>query len=225
MHAGQPPTPRRQPAAVPIVEPGIFVVESPTSPGEKGENAWRGYVRDAHDPSARPTVSIRLYRPAVNEQDALLIETRCSSEGVFEFKLDKPAPDGATIEAMAPGYTMERRRLPPPGSLKVHLSTRRRSVITRFTAWARRQIATSGLSEPTPQDVAKRHVGDSNVETWAQDVDHAAFGPTAPNAEVEFELHNRAPGRAPSRAASTIKASKSQIDPQIGGKAPPSTSS
>lgn len=192
---------RRQAAPQPRVEPGIFVV---TEQAEHDQRAgWSGQIRDAHDGAPPTEASIQLWRPALSTDDAILLQLAIGPDGFFDFTLDMPVPEGCTIEVRSPAHTTERRRLPPPGVLRIHLSTRRRTILSRFAAWARRRRRGSSAGEPTPQDVANHHADRPEVASWAHAVDRAAFGPTASDADHASTLQTTEPqtvGPAQSRA-------------------------
>ncbi len=183
---------KRQAAPQPTVEPGIFVVTE--RPEHDDRAGWSGQVRDAHDGAPPPEASIRLWRPALSTDDALLLQLAIGPDGCFDFTPDMPLPEGCTIEVSSPAHTTERRRLPPRGVLRIHLSTRRRTVIARFAAWARRRRLKALAGEPTPQDAANRHTDRPEVASWARAVDGATFGPTAIDADHASTLQATEPG-------------------------------
>jgi hypothetical protein len=181
---------RRRPRPQLALEPGIFVVASEPNPSEP--RRWRGQVLDAHDGTALARVSIQLRRPAVHEEDAVLVATQSDAEGAFVLEPRTEPPEGCRIEVSHTTHSSARRRLPPPGVLRICLSTRRRTVIARFVSWAKRRMPAHAA--PTPAQAAARHADNAAIASWAGQVQDAMFGPDATDAEREYALREAEPG-------------------------------
>jgi len=66
--------------------------------------------------------------------------------------------------------------MPPPGTLVLSLTSRRRTLLGRFVDWAFRDGGWERHGEATPGEVARR-TDRQEVATWASALDEAAFGP------------------------------------------------
>jgi len=95
--------------------------------------------------------------------------------------------------------------MPPPGTLVLSLTSRRRTLLGRFVDWALRDGGWERQGEATPGEVARR-TDRSEVATWASALDEAAFGPE-PLSEAKEQAviarepaHNRKPGLKGNRA-------------------------
>ncbi|HZO13524.1 MAG TPA: carboxypeptidase regulatory-like domain-containing protein, partial [Polyangiaceae bacterium] len=139
-----------------------------------------------------PGVRIVVRAPTL-EGDGVVLSTESDERGRFAFELDK-RPEAAELCATSRSHSEERRPLPPAGTLRIALVTRRRAVLRRLVSWARvRGVPYDQAPEPTPGHV--RGVADRDeVRTWASGVEHAAFGPDEVDEGMETELRDREPG-------------------------------
>ena len=151
---------------------------------------WRGRVLDAHDgtPIANAVVLVRL--PAF---DASGVQRTAQTDEAGTFTLDGGgAGPGAALEVRAPFHTPLAAAMPPPGTLVLSLTSRRRTLLARFVAWAGRDGGWERRGEATPGEVAVR-TDRAEVATWARAVDEAAFGPDALSEAKEQSVVGREP--------------------------------
>ncbi len=136
---------------------------------------WRGRVLDAHDgsPIANAAVLVRL--PSF-DASGVLRTARTDDSGAFTLEGSDSAGPGAALEVRAPFHTPLAAPMPPPGTLLLSLTSRRRTLLTRFVDWAAREGGWDRRGEATPGEVARR-TERTEVAGWAGAVDEAAFGP------------------------------------------------
>ena len=158
---------------------------------------WRGRVLDAHDgsPIANAVVLVRL--PSF-DASGVLRTTRTDENGAFTLEGSESAGPGAALAVQAPFHTALAAPMPPPGILVLSLTSRRRTLLSRFVDWASREGGWDRRGEATPGEVARR-TERSEVAGWAGAVDEAAFGPD-PLSEAKEQAvvareppHNRKP--------------------------------
>jgi hypothetical protein len=175
----------------PVLAPGVHVVRKHA----KDDGKWDGDVIDAHDGAAIAGATVRVRAPTLDGDDAIL-EIVCDERGRFAFELSQ-RPDGAEIVAEASKHSEQRKALPPAGTLRIALITRRRALVRRFVQWAQfRGAPYDAKPEPTPahvRAVASRRDRD-DVERWAGAVERAAFGPGEVDEHVEREVRDAEPG-------------------------------
>ncbi|HEX3849981.1 MAG TPA: carboxypeptidase-like regulatory domain-containing protein, partial [Polyangiaceae bacterium] len=167
-------------------------VRAPVDVIELGDarGGWRGRVLDAHDgtPIANAVVLVRL--PAF---DASGVQRTALTDGSGAFTLDGGgAGPGAALEVRAPFHTPLAAAMPPPGTLVLSLTSRRRTLLARFVAWAGRDGGWERRGEATPGEVALR-TDRAEVATWALAVDEAAFGPDVLSEAKEQSVVGREP--------------------------------
>lgn len=160
---------------------------------------WSGVVRDAHTKQPLGGVAIRLSAPGL-QQVTLLRET--VTDAVGRFRLDKltSLPEGARLSFTLKTHSTLNQLAPGPCAMEVDLVDRRRSLLTAFHEWVARSSLTQAL-EPTPQDVADSagRAADPASATWAKQIDHAVYGPEAPDDILEERLLRERP--TPSQTA------------------------
>jgi len=173
--------------------PTRAAVRAPVDVIEVGaaERGWHGRVVDAHDgkPIANATLFIRL--PAFDGQ-GVLRTAQTNAEGVFAIDGAPIAGPGAALEVRAPWHTSLAAPMPPPGQLVLSLVSRRRTLLGRFAAWTRGDAEWGQRHDPTPGEVARR-AQRTDVSTWAQAVDEAAFGPDPLSETKEQSVVGREP--------------------------------
>ncbi|MEI9938861.1 MAG: hypothetical protein WDO69_16710 [Pseudomonadota bacterium] len=138
-------------------------------------SGWRGRVLDAHDstPIAGAVVLVRL--PAF-DASGVLRTARSDQQGAFILDSEDPPGPGAALEVRAPLHTPLVAPMPPPGTLVLSLTSRRRTLLGRFVEWATHDGGWERHGEATPGEVARR-TDRSEVAKWASALDEAAFGP------------------------------------------------
>jgi len=157
----------RPPARVPV---DVIQIGDPRS-------GWRGRVVDAHDgtPIANAVVAVRL--PAF-DAEGVLQTARCDPDGSFLLEGNETAGPGAALEVRAPFHSPLAAPMPPPGTLILSLTSRRRSLLSRFVEWAAHDRSGEQGREVTPGELS-RHADRREVAAWAEAVNEAAFGPEA----------------------------------------------
>jgi len=152
-------------------------VRAPVDVIEVGDlrSGWRGRVLDAHDgtPIAGAVVLVRV--PAF-DGSGVLRTAQTDSQGAFALESSDPAGPGAALEVRAALHTPLAAPMPPPGTLVLSLTSRRRSLLGRFVEWALHDGGWERHGEATPGEVARR-TDRKEVATWAGALDEAAFGP------------------------------------------------
>jgi hypothetical protein len=192
-----PRSPRRQKPTRRVAQawgrPLLELVER--APGASG---WTGLVVDAHDQFPLAGASLRIRSPSF-VSDAGTAGTVTDSQGTFCLNgAELHSVEGATLEVRAPSYAELRRPLPPPGTLRIALVSRRRALLDDLVRWARRRGHPWWVpAEPTPAHVAHEAEAQRAPETarWARAVQEAAFGPDPPSERTERALS--APSRVP----------------------------
>lgn len=169
---------------------GVSVVHS--SRGRFG--AYTGRVIDAHDgtPVARARVAVEGPSfPGAGGHAEVLASVFADDHGAFAFEL-APSSAGAEIVVEAPLHAELRQRLPGAGVLEIALVSRRRRLLERLVAWARRRGgAFDARPEPTPAQVrraAENVPAGAPVGAWANAVERAAFDRGDVDARVEAEV-------------------------------------
>jgi len=191
---------RRANALVPAHAPRapVDIVEV----GDLG-SGWRGSVLDAHDgtPIVDAVVLVRL--PAF-DGSGVLSSARTNAEGAFALEGSRSAGPGAALEVRAPFHTPLAAPMPPPGTLVLSLTSRRRTLIGRFVDWALHDGGWERHGEATPGEVARR-TDRNEVASWASALDEAAFGPEPLSETKEQAVIAREP---PHRQKHALKADR-----------------
>jgi len=160
-------------------------------------SGWRGRVLDAHDgtPIANAVLLVRL--PAF-DTSGVLHTANTDEQGTFVLEGPRSPGPGAALEVRAPLHTPLAAPMPPPGTLVLSLTSRRRTLLGRFVDWALRDGGWERHGEATPGEVARR-TERREVASWASALDEAAFGPD-PLSEAKEQAviarepsHNRKP--------------------------------
>ncbi|MEI9948629.1 MAG: carboxypeptidase-like regulatory domain-containing protein [Pseudomonadota bacterium] len=143
------------------------LARAPVDMIEVGElrHGWRGRVLDAHDgtPIAGAVVLVRL--PAF-DASGVQQTAHTDDQGAFTLEGSEPPGPGAALEVRAPLHTPLAAPMPPPGTLVLSLTSRRRTLLSRFVEWAVRDGGWERHGEATPGEVARR-TDRSEVATWA----------------------------------------------------------
>jgi hypothetical protein len=156
------------------------------------EGGWTGRVVDAHE--ARPVQGARV---AVErrgfERIEIVAETTTDAAGAFALPTLHTRP-GDELVAEGSLHAALRRPMPPPGELAVQLILRRRAVIERLIAWARRRGKPyDARPEPTPGHVRRAATGEIALARWADAVERAAFGGGVVDRRIQEEIDQLAP--------------------------------
>ncbi len=173
---------------------GIAVVKSSRS----RLGLYSGRVVDAHDGSdvARARISVQVSSFVGNP---VIASTFADEHGTFAFDLHAAPPD-ADLVVEAPLHTELRQKLPGAGILEIALVSRRRKLLERLVAWARRRGAPYDVRpEPTPAQVKRAAEGANNspAAEWAGAVEQAAFDQGDVDARVEADVMALSPDKNP----------------------------
>lgn len=169
---------------------GIAMVKSSRS----RVGLYSGRVVDAHDGSivARARISVQV---AAFSGNPVIASTFADEHGAFAFDLPSAPPD-ADLVVEAPLHAELRQRLPGAGVLEIALVSRRRKLLDRLVAWARRRGPPYDVRpEPTPAQVkrAAETARNDDAAEWADAVERAAFDRDDVDARVEAEVMARSP--------------------------------
>ena len=156
------------------------------------QSGWRGRVQDAHDgtPIADALVLVRL--PAFDDS-GVVCSARSDEDGGFVLEGSASTGPGAALEVRAAFHAPLAAPMPPPGTLVLSLTSRRRSLLSRFVDWAVHDGGWERHGEATPGEVARR-TDRPEVATWANALDEAAFGPEPLSEAKEQAVLVREPG-------------------------------
>ncbi len=156
------------------------------------QQGWTGVVVDAHDGTPVEDAKVAIERRGF-ERIAVVAEARSGKDGRFALSAVAHEP-GDEIASEGALHAPLRGALPPSGDLRVALVLRRRAVVDRMVAWARRRGKPfDARPEPTPGHVRRAAGGDSPVGRWADAVEKAAFGGETLDARAQAELDKLAP--------------------------------
>lgn len=181
--------PERDRVSLPPGRPSLDVIE--ILPEKSG---WRGRVVDAHEGSAIEGATLTIILPAF-ATDGVAARSVSDEAGRFELAPVQRV-EGARLEVSAPWHSTLVRDLPPDGHLQVSLVSRRRALLGRLVEWATRMGKPwTAPGDPTPRHVASvaRERRAEDVAAWANEVERAAFGAEAPDAEVEERVREQEP--------------------------------
>lgn len=177
---------------------GISVVHSSRSRMGK----YGGRVVDAHDgtPVARARVSVQV--PAFPGTPVnVVVSVFADDAGEFAFDLETAPAQEAELVVEAPLHVDLRQKLPAGGVLEIAVVSRRRKLLERLVAWARRRGPPYDVRpEPTPGQVRRAaEAGNPAVAEWAGAVEQAAFDAGDVDARVEAEVNALDPEARPPR--------------------------
>lgn len=180
--------------SLPSGKPALELLE-PAGAGE----GWRGRVSDAHEGTPIVGASITLLIPAFSS-DGVAAKAKTDSEGRFELgHVDFGTAEGSRFRVEAPWHSTLERPVPRPGAIAISMVSRRRALIDRLVQWTGRKgrpWSTEGGATPGHVAGVARSKGKPDVAHWADEVEQAAYGPIAPDAEAERRINERQPDRA-----------------------------
>ncbi len=172
-------------------EAGVELVRA--GPAAQG---WTGRLRDAHDGHAIAGARVAIERRGF-ERIEPVAEARTDAAGCFAIAPVATQP-GDELACEGPLHGQLRRPLPEPGELEVALVLRKRALLDRLVAWARRRgLPFDARPEPTPGHVRRAAGGEFTVARWADAVERAAFGGQVVDAKAEGEIERLAPPATP----------------------------
>jgi len=184
--------PGKRPHVAP--EAGVQLVrEAPAGHG------WAGRLHDAHEGSPISGGRVAVERPGF-ERVAVMAQALTDAAGSFVLPHVEALP-GDVLVAEGALHAALRRPLPPAGELDVALVLRRRAVIDRLVAWARRRGRPfDAKPEPTPGHVRRAGGTDLAVARWADAVERAAFGGAPVDARAQADIERLEPEDRPESA-------------------------
>jgi hypothetical protein len=181
---------KRPPKPTGRVEARVELIEA--LPDREG---WRGRVVDAHEDCPLADARVAIERPGF-ERVEVVAEVRSGDDGRFALPAVDPRP-GDELVSEAALHAPLRGPLPPSADLRVALVLRRRAVLDRLVAWARRKGKPFDVRpEPTPAHVRRAAGADSPVGKWADAVERAAYGGDPVDARAQADLESLAPPAA-----------------------------
>jgi len=193
-----PPGARATPAAQRSSRPSPLHPEAVVELVRAGPPArgWTGRIRDAHDGVPLERARIAVERPGFESAD-VLVEAMPDPAGNFVLPSTDVRP-GDLLRAESPLHATLRRPMPSPGELDVALVLRKRALIDRLVAWARRRGKPfDSRPEPTPGQVRRAADDDELVVArWADAVEQAAYGAGVVDEEAQREVDRLAPSDA-----------------------------
>jgi hypothetical protein len=155
-------------------------------------HGWTGRIRDAHDGFAVGEARIVLERPGFQSVE-VLAQGMSDPDGAFVLAPIEVRP-GDVLLAEGPLHSALRRPVPAPGELDIALVLRRRVLVDRLVAWARRRGKPfDARPEPTPDHVRRAAAGDRSLAQWADAVERAAYGGGVVNEQAQREVDGLAP--------------------------------
>jgi hypothetical protein len=182
-------------APVPHPEAGVELVRA--GPAARG---WTGRIHDAHDGFGIAAALVAIERPGFRGVE-VLAQSKTNEEGVFVLPPIDAHP-GDVLLAEGRVHAALRRPLPPAGELDVALVFRKRALLDRLVAWARRRGRPfDGRPEPTPGHVKRAAASEVAVARWADAVEQAAYGEGLVDEEAQRQVDRLAPAESPEALA------------------------
>ena len=166
-------------------------------PTRDSRAGWSGRVIDAHDAVPIRGARVRIERPGF-ERAAVIGSAFANEQGRFELRAE--AGDGFDeLVIDGPLHAELRQPLPPCGELQVALVLRKRRLLERMVAWAKRRGRPYDSSpEATPGHVRRAAGNDFAMAKWADAIEKAAYGGGDVDARLEAEVDRLAPVGVPS---------------------------
>jgi hypothetical protein len=199
--ARMPMRPRRPRAALRPPLPAPTGQEVEVVRATAGSHGWTGLLTDAHDGRPIGGARIAIERRGF-ERVVVVVETTSDENGAFQLATIETTP-GDELVVDGPLHTRIRRAVPVWGELAVVLVLRKRALLDRLVAWARRQGPPYVMPpDPTPGHVRRVAGADVAVARWASAVEQAAYGGAPVDESTEAEVDRQAP--APDRGADDV---------------------
>jgi hypothetical protein len=136
---------------------------------------WTGRVVDAHDGIPVPDARIAIERPGFDGV-GVVVETTSNLSGGFAIgPVDVRPGDQLVVAGL--WHAPLRRAVPSSGDVAVALVTRKRALLDRLIAWARRRGSPyDDQPDATPGHVRSVAAASSPIARWADAVERAAYG-------------------------------------------------
>ena len=181
--------PAATPASEPTFKPHLEVIRK----AAEGESGWTGLVVDAHEGSVVKGARIWIER---DDQGSRITLASAGVDAHGRFRLDGVDGAATDLRIVAEGSLHARfsQPLPFPGEIAIALVLRRRALLAKLVAWARKMGKPYDSNpEPTPGHVRRAAGEDFQTARWADAVERAAFGGGAIDARAEREIERMAP--------------------------------
>lgn len=160
---------------------------------ERGDVGWRGNVVDAHDGTPIGGARVWVERGTFDGKSKLA-SVEADADGTFDLAHITGLVGDEQMAVEASLHARLVQPLPPAGELSVALVLRRRALLARLVAWARRRGRPFDLKpEPTPGQVRRAAADDPETARWAEAIERAAFGAGEVDARIEDEIDRLAP--------------------------------
>lgn len=155
-------------------------------------SGWTGRLLDAHDGRAVGGARVAIERPGF-EGIETVAQTTSEADGRFALGREDVRPgDELVVEGRV--HATIRRALPPAGELQITLVLRRRALLERLVAWARRRGRPfDAQPDATPGHVRRAAGEDVAVARWADAIERAAFGGGEVDRRTQEEVDRLAP--------------------------------
>ena len=167
----------------------VVLVRASASP-----TGWTGHLSDAHDGYGIANASVSIERPGFDRTD-VVEETTSDAAGDFFLRPVAVTP-GDRLAVRASLHAPLRSLLPPSGQLTITLALRKRALLDRLAAWARRRPGASAGRDLTPGEVRSTAGADESVARWAEAVEQAAYSGAIVDERIHAEVDGLAPGGA-----------------------------
>lgn len=160
-------------------------------------DGWRGQVVDAHDGTPIGDARVSIERGTF-DGSTLLASVTTDAKGRFAIGHVGALTGGEEICAEARLHSRLSRPLPETGEIAIALAQRRRAMLAKLVAWARRRgLPFDARPEPTPGHVRRAAGNELSTARWAEAVEHAVFGPDEIDARMEHDIDRLAPHERP----------------------------
>ena len=156
---------------------------------------WTGTIVDGHDGTSVPGARVAMVRPGF-ERAEVVAEAIADADGAFVLAATGTRPGDRLVTA---GRLHAAHDVPAPpfGEIRIALVSRRRALLDRLVAWARRKGRPyDATPEPTPGHVQRMARAGDAVRAWAEAIEHAAYSGEAIDAAGEAEVDQLAPADA-----------------------------
>jgi hypothetical protein len=180
----------RSKASAPGQGARIEVVHSATT-----SRGWRGETFDADDQRPLEGTRVWIERRGFKGVEVL---AHASSDAQGRFVLEPvEIQEGDTISAEGRLHQLVRGPLPPRGELRIALVFRKRAIVDKLVAWARRQGRPfDARPDPTPGHVRRAAGEKFALARWADAVERAAYGAAIVDEQAHAEVERLSPGES-----------------------------